>query len=339
MDDSNRETILQQNSVLISNINNLKLEYNQLSYYIEKCELNGASETILPNIYAIYNVNSDGSIYIKEEPLDDYYIFNIDKDQGCTIDTSKLPKILHTIKYSLIVIGSAAQQAIDSYRLFANSLGPAEITETQKFNVKTDTSGLEITYTIKPDALEQEISSLSSLYSSEDLNWGFLQTREFERTFYLNGNGNRGNIVRAIYTYKIPTVIKFDPSTNQTVDELFNLDNNNEIHMEFRKIPRNLRNVDNIFDLYVPNVEGFLTKAIRPSPGGEVDDNLRIWKAIYAKTGLPAPLPDNFKWMNLMKYLAFYNNYLLSNYGLDLNQNLDLVRCRDELELIPYDYS
>ena len=337
INDSNSRSILQQNTILIGQIDSLKDEYNRLAYYIEKCDLNIIRENVLPNIYAIYYLNSDGSIFIKEEPLEDYYVFNIDKDQRCSIDYSRLPKILRGIKYNLIAVGAPGAQAVDTYRFFGEAFGFKEDLTTTKFFVKKSVAG-EITYSLTPDAFDAEKGKMSGLYPN--LDWDTTVDRTYDRIFYLNGNGMKGIIIKAIYTYSFPNTSNVTgPDPSSRVHEILDLDNDDEVYIDFKKIPRNLKGEDNYYDRYTPNIDGYLTKSLVPAPYGPIDNTPKMWRAIYEDTGLDAPLPINFKWMNLMRYIAFYNTYLLDDYGLDLNQNLLLVRSRDEMELIPYDYS
>ena len=119
---------------------------------------------------------------------------------------------------------------------------------------------------------------------------------------------------------------------------LFNLRNNNNLFIQFRIIPRNIRDIDNRYSRYLPGLDGILMKTKSEGPGGAIDSTLKMWQCYDSKTGRLKNLPQNFKWMNLMKYIAFYKNYLIESPIPDINSNLQIIKTRDEMGLIPYDY-
>lgn len=333
-----KNELSEKNKNLQNKIKDLKIEYNKISYYLDKCSENTNTFTTIPQIYVIYSLKEDGSLILIEKSTDNYYIINIDKDQGCSVDINKLPKVLTEIEYKVLGLDTKIQSAIDLYQI----LGPLQgtfngtIAPNAKFKVEINDS-VSIKYTLKEEELEKSINKLKDRYNNNKFNWEQNITRLNDRTFYLNGNGSKGNIIRATYKYVIPSVTDIGLETKK-VREILNLDDTNNIYLDFRKIARNLRGNDPMFDAYIPNTDGMLTKSLVPYGGGPIDNNLKVWKAIYTETGAQAPLPEYFKWMNLMKYIAFYKNYLLDPFSFDINRGLTTIRSRDEMELIPYDY-
>jgi hypothetical protein len=352
--DPNEIKKIQQNiNTSILSINVLRLEYNHLFYYIDKCkpdnndrseakEKNDNETPMIPNIFAIVNVNEDKSISIMEESTDDYYIINIDAYQKCYPDNDKNTKIMKEIKYTIVGEPNRFLYGTDPFMFIGPVGGTLQNFSNDNFNYSSTSD--TATYTFK----ENYINKLKLATNAKNNLSNEWILNNSSRTFYVNGGESRkGAIIRATYTYfqLIPKNDTEEPEANEvdggskgTVKYIFNLDKTDNIYIDFKKIPRNLRNVDNIFDRHVPNSDGFLTKSLIPSPGGPVDASLKTWKCISSTSGREVPLPDNFKWMNLMKYIAFYKNYLIEEYNLDINQNMQIVRCRDEMELIPYDY-
>lgn len=330
----------------------LKLEYNLISFYIEKLNIDketklSKNEQIFPNIFLELIINSeDGSIEIQEQSNDNYYIFNIDAEQGCSLDLDKMPKILTSIEYEcLTVLGPAY---VDAYRFcpgFSGNESGGNQRVVGDYNVTFDP--FRTKYNIIPEKLEE----LKTKYAHPELDWNQGSTYFSERSFFLNGNGERrGGIVKASYSYIIPKytaqTLKPEGSLANKVKDIFNLDQINTINIDFKKINRNLRNVDHLYDRYVPTIDGLLVKSLAPPPGGRIDNSLKIWQCYGRNDGLPITLPANFSWMNLVKYMSFYNTYLINifkdktiDYDIfDLNNGTQNIKVRDEMGLIPYDY-
>ena len=162
-----------------------------------------------------------------------------------------------------------------------------------------------------------------------------------ERNFFLNGFGNSQNtLIRATYRYIIPRskesgFPQYEPTgqSKSLVRDILNLDDINEIMIEFKRIPRKLKGIDNRYDLYVPNDQGQLTKSIVPSPGGPIDATLKMWRCINAKTGNYAKTPRYYQWLNAMIYRAYFG----SEDGAEF-KGKNRVTSKDETDWIPYDY-
>lgn len=329
----------------------LKLEYNSISFYIEKLNIDkqtnlSKNEKVFPNIFLELVTNPDGSIYIEEQSNDDYYIFNIDAEQGCSLDLDKMPKILTSIEYECLAITGPAY--VDAYRFcpgFAGNEPGGNKRVVGDYNVTFDP------FLTKYDIIPEKLQELKTKYAHPQLDWNQGSTYSSERSFFLNGNGERrGGIVKAKYSYIIPRytapILKPEGSLENKVKDIFNLDNTNKINVDFKKINRNLRNVDNLYDKYVPTIDGLLVKSLTPPPGGKIDNSLKIWQCYGRKDGAPITLPANFSWMNLVKYMSFYNTYLIDifkdktiDYDIfDLNNGTQNIKVRDEMGLIPYDY-
>lgn len=333
-------------------ISNLNLEYNKLSFYLEKLEEitdKTNYEDIYPNIFVKIITNEDKSLTIEEISNDDDYFINIDAEQGCSLDLDKMPKILTKIEYqclSAVGTGSSTYYYVDPYRFCGESAGSftpnleeGSIGDMYKLKVNTRL-GLE--YTILPKKLEE----IQAKYSVEGLSWDTKEgarTISSERSFFLHGNEGRSGIVKARYEYLVAAYknpVSYPPEgvLNNKVKDIFNLDDVTQLTIDFKKIPRNLRNVDNLYDKYIPTANGILVKSLTPSPGGPIDTTFKIWQCYNAITKESASLPSNMKWLNLMKYLAYYSTYLIDNPIFDINNGLLMVKTKDEMGLVPYDY-
>lgn len=331
-----------------TDIAKLQLEYNRLSFYMEKLNKN---EYILPNISIKLIQNENNSISIQEKSNDDYYVINIDAEQGCSIDLDKMPRILTKIEYTCLgAVGATGGMYfyVNGFRFCGNQLkrlGAGLQGGKNAFIVggtySVDTSNYDATtYTMLPEKIE-ELKNQKKHYL---LDWNQTQTHYFERSFYLNGVDSRGGIVKAKYTYEVPKyktpIINAEGSLQNKVKDIFNLNKTDSILIDFKQINRNLRNVDSLYNKYIPSIDGQLVKSISPPPGGPIDNTLKIWQCYSYFDGSKLSLPPNFKWMNLVKYMSFYNKYLFPDNKeiFDINSGLDLIKTRDEMGLIPYDY-
>lgn len=312
-------------------IHELHIEYNRIIFYLDS--IGQYNPNIFPNI-SLTITQSENNLLIEEKHNTDYYFINIDPEQGCSVDTDKTAKVLYSIEYICEKVNNI--DYVDGFRFCADTSANNKIADnTYKISFKGDS--------IKYEILPEKLRELQAQY--DGLNWGTNSIKFInERIFYLNGAGDSiGDTVKAIYTYILPVypeIIKELPDTKlkNKVKDLFNLDSQQKIYMSFKKIPRNIRDSDSTYDVLIPNVDGVLTKSLRPPPGGSVDATFKPWKCIDSETGtLINPLPDNFKWMNMMKYIAFYNNYILNQY-LDINRASESFRVGDEMELILYDF-
>jgi hypothetical protein len=317
----------------------LKLDYNRFSYYLENIKKSNPGGSILGNVCLDIQESGD-SATIKDDPninINNYYILNIDAEQGCSLDYDKLPKILINIKYECLNVLGAGLEFVDSFR-FCPKVGLGQI-KIGGYNV--DIQPTTTTYTIS----QEELDKLTGTNSHPELSWGTGRPRSSERTFFLNGKDTRGGIVKATYTYLIPEyspnrVTNPQGELDNKVKDIFNLNESNKIYVDFKRINRNLRNVDSLYYKHVPTIDGLLVKSLSPPPGGPIDNTLKVWECYGIKDGSSLPLPLNFKWMNLVKYMTFYNKFLFTNQNkiFDINGGLDLVKTRDEMGLIPYDY-
>jgi hypothetical protein len=336
---SRRTEIEEEIKSLKQDIAKLHLEYNKLSYYVENFNNNNPENKILGNIVLSTKTNEDGSLSIKEEANDDLYILNIDAEQGCSLDTDKLPKILVQIEYECFNVLSPFY--VDPFRFCPGVKGGVPQTKFGDYTI--DIEQTKTTYTLS----ENKIEELKTKNDHPDLVWG-RRRGSSTRTFFLNGQDNRGGIVKATYIYIIPNYVPNPPinSNGELINKvkyLFNLNTTDEIFIDFRKINRNLRNIDPVYHKYVPTVDGLLVKSSSLFPGGPIDNTLKVWECYGIQNGSKLPLPINFKWMNFVKYMTFYNQYLITNKAIDepmfdLNQGLDSIKVRDEMGLIPYDY-
>jgi hypothetical protein len=190
--------------------------------------------------------------------------------------------------------------------------------------------------------LQQQYNNINGLFWTDS--GGNYNGKLVERTFMLGGNGTtKSGIVKAEYHYIIanyrdPLSRSPEGDMKNKVKDIFNLKNTNDLFIRFKIIPRNIRESDRYHDTYAFNPDGTPIKIELRRTTGTVDSTFKTWKCYNLKTGQNMNLPKNFKWVNLMKYLAHYNKYLINNTIFDINHNSIDIKVRDDLGLIPYDY-
>lgn len=348
-----KEKILADIEELKNLIHRLHITYNKGLFYLYKFERQPITidnnSNVFPNIYVDFATDLLDVVRFFESSNDDYYIINIDAEQNCSIDNDKLPKILMRIDYECLAVvlpsyleqfrfcGGASSTAAAGGGAFIGK--PNYVTGDYNLQVFNDRS----VYTLLPD----KVTELKQKYAHPRLDWNNAVTLRSERTFFLNGADLRGGIVKASYRYLVPKVISLpddigirEGNSTSKVKTIYNLNNTDNLYVDFKKINRNLRNIDNRYERYLPTVDGLLVKDLAPIPGGPIDNTLKIWECFGLRDGLKTRLPPNIKWMNLVKYMSFYNKYLFDNANglFDINGGMDLMKTRDEMGLIPYDY-
>jgi len=311
-------------------------EKNNIEYYLNKLENPIDNIASIPHINIQITQNNDQSLTIKEKENKNLYWINIDPEQGCAIDKDRSPKVLKTVKfkclgYNDIVTLNAKTICIQPS---VNDI-PEDIGVNESFNNNRGLYGFE--YKLSDEGIEAIKSKYTKVKWPEENNPNYI----IERKFFLSLDGKeRAQEVIGIYEYITPIGpenpdIEPDGDLKNKVYNIFNLDNTNELYVEFKRIPRLLRNKDLEFDLYEPNNFGELTKSILPAPGGPSDSSFRVWKCIDSKTGsYVAPPNVYYQWLNEMLFRTYFG----SVDGVE-HRGREMVKSKDETYWIPYDFS
>lgn len=324
----------------------LRMEYNRLNYYIDQTKNN--KQNILPHIVLDVEAGSDGEIIINETPNNDHYIINIDAEQGCSIDWDRSVKILYKMTYVCYGVAGAGATLvwpIDNFRFCGRFYSDIDYPDLKPPNEIITKYGYKITQYLPGEMqytmTDSELDRIKAKYPNilwQDKN----NLRTFSRTFYLNGAGGKSQIVKATYEYIMPVYdsSKNKPPISQMIDKvryICNLDEVDNLQIEFKRIARNIRDVDTIYDKHLPRPDGTTIKNLAPSPGGPIDNTYRSWKC-YNLISKTDGMVEHMKWANLMKYLAFYNNHLINNPHINLHGAIEMLKVKDEFGFITYDF-
>ena len=309
----------------------LYIEKGGIQYYLNKLASSGNISTI-PHISVTLTKNDDGSLIITEKKNDNFYWINIDPEQGCSIDKDRTPKILKTVKYTCLQYDDIISSNASSICPDATATNIIDGADESFRNI-----GIDHIYELSDKLIEETKLKYPNLKWPEDNTINHV----VERTFFLNFHGSeRAQGITAIYSYICPlgpAVPEVEPDGNITnkVYNIFNLDKTTKLYVDFKRIPRLLRNKDPQFDMYEPNDFGELSKSIYPAPGGPIDGSFRVWKCIDAKTGeYVVPYNPYYIWLNEMLFRTYFG----SVDGIEY-QGRETVQSKDEGYWIPYDFS
>lgn len=311
----------------------LDYELSQIKMYTELCSTDKSQITKIPHISVSYSQDRNSRITFTEQTNDGYYWINIDPEQGCSIDKDKSPKILKEVRYT-------CQQYNDLNPLDApqicvpNAAYGGTNGTTTGIDENINTSSAFVSYYLDERLMNKE----KAKYPGVSWSTG---TVEVTKTFFLNGHGEaRNQLILAQYMYIYPVEPNTkdqepDGSIQNKVMDVFNLDNVNELSVEVKRIPRKLRNTDNIFDKYQPNQFGQLTKSLLPSPGGPIDATLKIWRCLDPNTGAYLKeTPLYYKWLNEMIFRCYYGSADRAEFKGKQN-----TQSKDPTAWVPYDYT
>jgi hypothetical protein len=316
-----------------NDISILDYELSQIKMYTELCSTDKSVTTEIPNISVSYSQDSNSRITFTEEINDGYYWINIDPEQGCSIDKDKSPKILKEVQYDCLRYNDLDQMDAGQICVKNAPYGGADDMMTGvDENIQT-TNGVFVKYFLDEKLIDKEKAKYPGISWSTN-------TVEVTKTFFLNGHGElRNQLVNATYRYIYPVEPDTkdqepDGSVLNKVMDIFNLDNANDLSVEIKRIPRKLRNIDNIFDKYQPNQFGQLTKSLLPSPGGPIDATLKVWRCLDPKTGAYLKeTPLYYQWLNEMIFRCYYGSADRAEFKGKQN-----TQSKDPTAWVPYDY-
>jgi len=293
------------------------------------------------NTIEVKTTNNNQLEFIESLENDDYWI-NIDPEQGCSIDFTETPKILVETKIECLPLSDVAtSEAPAVCPKFAVNIIAAGADK----HISADSSRT-VTYKISPKKFNQQITEYRS--KNPKLRWegtpdsfGAQYSYMVTRYFSLNLAGKERNaLIRSTEKYFLPTNVidktghtQPDGTADNKVKNIFNLDNIDQLKVKFKRIPRKIKNIDMLFELYRPNALGQLTKSITPAPGGPIDPTLRLWRCYDTQTGLEAEPTIHFKWLNEMIFRGYYGSVDAAEF-----KGSRKAESKEITDWIPYDY-
>lgn len=308
-------------------------EKHGIQYYLNKIAPDDNISSI-PNVSINITKNEDGSLNIYEKTNQNLYWINIDPEQGCSIDKDRTPKILKKVEYQCLIYNDLISSNVDS---ICPETSVPDLLSGEDETFRDVGAGRTIKYELSEQSIADTKAKYPKLQWPENDNINHI----VERTFFLDLQGSeRAQGVTATYSYICPIGpsepdIEPDGSVTNKIYNIFNLDDTDTLHVDFKRIPRLLRNKDTQFDMYEPNNFGELTKSIYPAPGGPIDGSFRVWKCIDTKTGkYVEPYNPYYYWLNEM----IFRTYFGSTDGIE-HRGREKVQSKDEGYWIPYDYS
>lgn len=308
-------------------IDNVLYEASNIKYYLSKCSTPQSITAKIPNISVDYTIGPSGDINFAEINNNTYYWINIDPEQGCSPDIDRNPKILVEVEYTCeryndLITFTADQICVKGSDNLNNGIDE---------NIEVKGNGI-VRYYLS----DRQIDIEKAKYRGVAWENGFWYS---ERKFFLNGAGKeRNQLITAKYKYIISTdnAPKREPdgSIDNKIMDIYNLDNIQELFVEFKVIPRKLRNIDKIFDKYEPNQYGQLTQSILPSEGGPIDATFKVWKCLDPKTGKYLNnTPLYYQWLNEMIFRCYFG----SGDQAEL-KGKNNIQSKDETAWVTYDY-
>ena len=252
-----------------------------------------------------------------------YYWFNIDSNQTCSLAEEGMPRILASTEYICSPI-------VENYQFpECNSVcGPTQTTDGIDFEINRSGAGLKY--------INKNIDAEKAKYP-EITDWSGQNyfSSQITKTFFLScANTLKDTLVTVKETYLYPKLVG---QSGGLVKDVFNLDDSNKIYMRFRIIPRKLKTIDPIYQRYVYDYNGGLGKDLKPSPGGPIYNGFSAWRCVDfnpgANFGTVTSPPDFFKVQNEMIFRAFFG----SVDGIEI-KNSEIAETKEMWEWIPYEY-
>jgi hypothetical protein len=325
---------ISEKEVAAQDLQILYSEKNNIQYYLDYFDNIDpyANISSIPNISININKNDDGSLTITEKENNNLYWINIDPEQGCSIDKDRTIKILKKVQFECLQYNDMKSLNADSVCLDTTVPDILSGDDESLRNI-----GQYQTYELSKKLIEDTKAKYPNLKWPENNDINYV----VERTFFLNFHGSeRAQGITATYSYICPIGpsqpdVEPDGNVKNKIYNIFNLDKTEKLHVDFKRIPRLLRNKDTQFDMYEPNDVGALSKSIYPAPGGPIDGSFRIWKCIDSKTGqYVQPYSPYYYWLNEMLFRTYFG----SVDGLEY-QGRETVQSKDEGYWIPYDFN
>jgi hypothetical protein len=270
----------------------------------------------------------------EENHHNDYYWINIDPDQSCSIDKDKTTKILKSVTFVCIPFNDKVTDLADQICVPNAAYGGTN--EIDGIDEKVQARMWNTTYTLSDKNINEAKAKYPKLkWPDNDAIGEFVQ-----REFFLNFAGiEKAQLVKATYEYILPVIDinverPFTTTVQNKVYNIFNLDDINRLKVDFKRIPRMIKNKDTQYDIYEPNDRGQLSKSIIPSPGGPIDSTFKVWKCLDIESGAYVEPPLYYKWLNEMLFRAHFGSVDAIEHKGVMNSE-----SKDETYWIPYDYN
>lgn len=278
----------------------------------------------------------------------DYYWINIDKEQYCSISQEVSAKVLSKVTYECSPIAGYYQYPACNSVCGSNS--SKDLNNGTDQNIKQDAIKVEYSISDAQKAIEKAKYPAVTEWVNNNTNnsTGYY---EFEKKFFMScgddtggdGSGKRDTLVTVKEYYEYPKKPAAAASVCK-VKDCFNLDSDNTVYIKFKNIPRKLKTIDLLFDLYNYDYNGNLGKSITPSPGGAMSNNFCVWQCYGFDDDKPQPdgnefygkqiePPDFYKLQNEMIFRAFFG----SVDGTE-HRNTNISDTKEMWEWIPYEY-
>lgn len=296
---------------------------------------------VLPYTTITITEEEDKSIKFIEQINNDDYWINIDPEQGCSLAYDASAKILIKAEYKCQLSNNLI--TLNARHICSNFSGPIGSSSDADMLVKSEFADY-VYITPKAKILQQMAKYPTADWPElgDGIENGIIpfgNAYYVEREFFLNMMANEKNqLVKVKETYLLPNIdnsekTEPDGEIDNKIKNIYNLDNTNQLYVQFRKIPRKLKGSDNHYDRYTPNKFGQLGKSLTPAPGGPNNTNFAIWRCVDRNTGKFITPPDYYRWQNEMIYRAFFG----SEDGAE-HRGSKFTESRDAADWIPYDY-
>lgn len=305
--------------------------FKQQGEFVDIGELIGYIEggDVLPMVAIDFNTVSKGAGEPDgakvEYKTKNYYWFNIDAKQTCSLSDEACPRILYQTKY-------ACSPIVEYYQYpECDSVCGSTIT-IDGDDVKIENQGLGVSYTSK--TVEQEKQKYPHISNWDtDLNTGHYPV--VKKFFMSCENSSKDTLVTVTETYLYP---KTNAKLIGTIDQVFSLNAINNIYLKFRIIPRKLKTIDSIYQRYLYDYYGNLGRDLIPAPGGTFFNGLFAWRCFDIDSdsnnfGKTIETPPFFKLMNEMIFRAYFG----SIDGVE-HKNSQISDPKEFWEWIPYEY-
>ena len=320
------------------------------------------------------NTAGIGALKIEYQDISkDYYWINIDPKQSCSLAEEDCPKVLIKTTYKCSYANAISSRV-------HNNICPGDFIGTSKQpaagGVESIGSGaspggvggadMVIPYEVSQSIIDEQKAAWKAKYP--DIVWK--KNHIVERTFFANDDkevGSQDLLIKAteVYELAIPStpIIPVVPPPTEPSDEeedtavyqkdgsnvanrvynIFNLDDQLELKVRFRKVPRQVRSIDYYTTVFKYGVGG---STFRPNTAFEAPPELTIGQALNnyfyiwqclqkdpnGRLKYSTTVPDFLKLQNEMLFRAFYG----SSDGIE-NKTAEM-KSLSPWELIPYEY-
>jgi len=268
----------------------------------------------------------------------DYYWINIEKEQTCSVTEEASVKILNRVTYKCTPVVSEFIYPECNPICGSSTNISREITSGTDENIKQDPEYM--TYTISAEKIAEEKAKYPTITE-----WYIYP---YEKSFFIlcKGEEDAGIDAKDILVtvkeyYELP---KNPVATSYKVKDVFNLDSRNSVYIKFKNIPRKIKTIDPVYEIYNYDYNGNLGKNIYSGPRGAVYNNFCVWECFGFNDDQPVPdgdpfygqqiePPDFYKLQNEMIFRGFFG----SVDGVE-NKNTKLANAKEMWEWIPYEY-